>query len=85
MEVNQLLSANTSLKDLLFGRLIARCSFQGAGKDLRKLSGRGEITLRQGRIEECELSRSLAELLETPRLKRIPLKNLKVHFEINQS
>lgn len=91
MEINDLLSSLTTVKDMVYGTMAADLEVEAKGKG-RKLvqdaKGKGFINLTQGRISglppQKKLLTSLSSALPIPSLEEIPYNSISSHFDLRE-
>lgn len=91
MEINDLLSSLTTVKDMVYGTLATDLEVEAKGKG-RKLvqdaKGKGFINLTQGRIRGLPLQKklltSLSSALPIPSLEEIPYNSISSHFNLKE-
>ncbi|MEW5974946.1 MAG: AsmA family protein [Acidobacteriota bacterium] len=91
VDANELLSANSSLKNVIYGRLSSNLALRGHGSGYdnitRNLKGDGKITLTGGRITAFSISEQMATLGRLAGLSvgegETKIENLETTFEIS--
>lgn len=91
MEINDLLSSLTTVKDMVYGTLATDLEVEAKGKGrelVQDAKGKGFINLTQGRISglppQKKLLTSLSSALPIPSLEEIPYNSISSHFDLRE-